>query len=61
MIMKCLKTALYCNFGEKCLKCRKTVKVLRLFTTSGFAISQASPVDAESEGEGLQVPPLTRN
>ena len=60
MIMKCLKTALYCNFGEKCLKCRKTVKVLRLFTTSGFAISQASPVDAESEGEGLQVLPSNK-
>jgi hypothetical protein len=56
MVMKCLKTALYCNFREKCLKCRKTVKALRLFTTSDFESSQASPVEAESEGEGLQVP-----
>jgi hypothetical protein len=55
MIMKCLQTALYCNFGEKCLKCRKTVKALCLFATSDFASSQASQVNAESEGVGLQV------
>jgi len=61
MIMKCLKTALYCNFGENRLKCRKTVIELSLFTTSELRGTQASQVDAESEGEGLQVPPLTRN
>jgi hypothetical protein len=59
--MICLKTPMYCKFGEKWRKRRKTVRRLRLFTTSLIRISQASQVDAESEGEGLQVPPLTRN
>lgn len=33
----------------------------RLFATSRMASPQASQVDAESEGDGLRVPPLTRN
>jgi hypothetical protein len=59
--MICLKTSMYCKIGKKWHKRRKTVTPLRLFTTSGLRIPQASQVDAESEGEGLQVPPLTRN
>jgi len=41
----------------KTQKRRETVNPLRVFTTSGKTNPQASQVDAESEGEGLQVPP----
>ena len=50
-----LNTAMYCNFDQKYYKCRKTVILLRLFTTSGIGSSKASQVNAESEGVGHEV------
>jgi hypothetical protein len=48
---------MYCKIDQKRQKCRETVIPLRLFTTSGCKAPQASQVDADSEREGLQVPP----
>ena len=48
---------MYCKIDQNRQKCRETVIPLRLFTTSGCKAPQASQVDADSEREGLQVPP----